>query len=28
LIPAMPMLEGFRSMEHMWDPANLTVVDK
>jgi hypothetical protein len=24
----MPMLEGFQSMEHMWDPANSTVVDK
>jgi hypothetical protein len=24
----MPILEGFRSMEHMWDPANSTAVDK
>jgi hypothetical protein len=24
----MPMLEGFRSMERMWDPANSTAVDK
>jgi hypothetical protein len=24
----MPMLEGFRSMERLWDPANSTAVDK
>jgi hypothetical protein len=24
----MLMLEGFRSMERMWDPANSTAVDK
>jgi hypothetical protein len=26
--PAMPMLEGFRSIERLWDPANSTAVDK
>jgi hypothetical protein len=24
----MPMLEGFRFMERMWDPANSRAVDK
>jgi hypothetical protein len=24
----MAMLEGFRTMEHMWDPTNSTAVDK
>jgi hypothetical protein len=24
----MPMLEGFRFMERMWDPVNSTAVDK
>jgi hypothetical protein len=26
--PVMPMLKDFRSLECMWDPANLTAVDK
>jgi hypothetical protein len=26
LYPTMPMLEGFRFMERMWDPANLTTI--
>jgi hypothetical protein len=24
----MPMLEGFRSMERLWDPANSTASDR
>jgi hypothetical protein len=24
--PAMPMLEGFRDMEHLWDPTNSTSI--
>jgi hypothetical protein len=24
--PAMPMLEGFRYMERLWDPANSTAI--